>query len=122
MSVQTTEDSGAIVAKALSSVEEIATLPAVTVKIIDTVEDPNSTARDLQEVIKHDPALSVKVLKVVNSAFYGFPRRISRMSQAVVLLGSFEIRRLVLSTTVFSAFQGINGHYRTELIKPKSVK
>ena len=52
-----------IVTKALALIGEIATLPEVTVKIIEVVEDPKGTARNLHEVIKKDPALSAKVLK-----------------------------------------------------------
>ena len=60
MTVKAADTSKVVVAKALSSIGEIATLPEVTVKIIEIVEDPRSTARDLHEVIKHDPALSVR--------------------------------------------------------------
>ncbi len=67
MTTETADRTKQIVDKALASIGDIATLPEVTIKIIGIVEDPNSTARDLHNVIKNDPALSVKVLKVVNS-------------------------------------------------------
>ncbi len=106
MCVQTTEDSGTIIAQALSSVEEIATLPEVTVKIIDTVEDPNSTARDLQEVIKHDPALSMKVLKVVNSAFYGLPGQVADVDRAALLLGGAAVKNIAIAASLVRMFDG----------------
>ena len=61
MPVKTADTEKVIVDKAIAAVGDIATLPEVTIKIIETVEDPKSTARDLHEVIKNDPALSVKV-------------------------------------------------------------
>ena len=69
MPLQATEEPAKIVEKALAAIGEIATLPEITIRIIEIVEDPKSTARDLHDVIKNDPALSVEVLKVVNSAF-----------------------------------------------------
>ena len=63
MPVQTATDGNVVVSKALAVIGDIATLPEVTVKIIEIVEDPNSTAKDLHLVIKTDPALSAKVLK-----------------------------------------------------------
>ena len=68
MATQTTDDSKAIVNKALASFGELATLPEVTVKIIEVVENPDGTAQELHDVIKRDPALSAKLLKTVNSA------------------------------------------------------
>ena len=83
MSVETVDRAKQIVDKAIASIGDIATLPEVTIKIIHIVEDPKSTARDLHEVIKNDPALSIKVLKVVNSAFYGLPGQVASVDRAV---------------------------------------
>ena len=65
MPTQTADQAKQIVDKALASIGDIATLPEVTIKIIEIVEDARSTARDLHEVIKTDPALSVKVLRLL---------------------------------------------------------
>lgn len=80
------------VASAIADLGEIATLPEVTVKIIQVVENPKSTARDLHEVIKNDPALSARLLKVVNSAFYGLPGQIASVDRAIVLLGLSAVK------------------------------
>ena len=82
MTVETAERAKQIVDSAMASIGDIATLPEVTIKIIELVEDPKSTARDLHDVIKNDPALSVKVLKVVNSAFYGLPGQVASVDRA----------------------------------------
>ncbi|NIA21331.1 MAG: HDOD domain-containing protein [Anaerolineaceae bacterium] len=72
----------------LDRVAELNTLPEVTQRILAITEDPDASARDLNEVLKHDMALSAKLLRVVNSAFYGLPGRVSDLDRAIVLLGS----------------------------------
>ncbi len=94
------------VAKAVQQVTQIATLPEVTAKIIQIVEDPRSTTRDLQNIIKHDVALSAKILKVVNSAFYGLPRQVSSVDRAIVLLGLSTVKNIAVATSVTKLFGG----------------
>jgi HD-like signal output (HDOD) protein len=98
-------ESEAIVNKALAGLGEIATLPEVTVKIIETVENPRSTARDLHEIIKNDPALSAKILKVVNSAFYGLPGQIGSIDRAIVLLGLSAVKNIAIATSITRLFK-----------------
>jgi HD-like signal output (HDOD) protein len=94
------------VAKVIQQVTQIATLPEVTAKIIQIVEDPKSTARDLQNLIKHDVALSAKILKVVNSAFYGLPRQVSSVDRAIVLLGLSTVKNIAVATSMAKLFSG----------------
>jgi HD-like signal output (HDOD) protein len=94
------------VAKVIQQVTQIATLPEVTAKIIQIVEDPKSTARDLQNLIKHDVALSAKILKVVNSAFYGLPRQVSSVDRAIVLLGLSTVKNIAVATSMAKLFAG----------------
>ncbi len=94
------------VVKALQKITQIATLPEVTAKIIQVVEDPRSTAKDLKEIIKHDVALSTKILKVVNSAFYGLPRQISSVDRAIVLLGLSTVKNIAIATSMVKLFKG----------------
>ncbi len=107
MHVQT-EDNKAIVTKAIAAVGEIATLPEVTVKIIEVVEDPKGTARDLHNVIKQDPALSAKVLKVVNSAFYGLPGQVASVDRAIVLLGLSAVKNISIAASISRMFKSGN--------------
>lgn len=114
MTVETADNKAQqIVDKALSSLGGIATLPQVTIKIIEIVEDPKSTARDLHEVIKTDPALSVKVLKVVNSAFYGLPGQIANVDRAIVLLGLAAVKNIAIAASIARLFRGkrISEHF-----------
>ncbi len=106
MSVQTADNTKAIVEKALAAVGDLATLPEVTIKIIEIVEDAKSTARDLHGVIKNDPALSVKVLKVVNSAFYGLPGQVASVDRAIILLGLSAVKNIAIAASIARLFKG----------------
>lgn len=91
--------------KMLERVAELKTLPEVTQRILALTEDPSSSARDLNEVLKHDVALSVKLLRVVNSAFYGLPGRVADVDRAIVLLGFQAVRNLAIAATMASLFR-----------------
>lgn len=91
---------------ALAKIGEIATLPEVTTKIIQIVDDPKSTARDLHNIIKNDPALATKILKVVNSAFYGLPGQVSEIDRAIVLLGLSAVKNIAISASISRLFSG----------------
>ncbi len=106
MAVETADNTKIIVDKALAQIGDIATLPEVTIKIIQIVEDPKSTARDLHEVIKNDPALSVKVLKVVNSAFYGLPGQVASVDRAIILLGLSAVKNIAIAASIARLFKG----------------
>ena len=96
----------AIVAKAIQEISHIATLPEVTLKIIKLVEDPDSTAQDLNKVITNDPALGARILKVVNSAFYGLPGQIGSINRAIVLLGLNAVKNIAIAASLAKLFRG----------------
>jgi len=89
----------------LDRVVELNTLPEVTQKILSLTEDPSSSAHDLNEVLKHDMALSSKLLRVVNSAFYGLPGRVADVDRAIVLLGFQAVRNLAIAATMAALFR-----------------
>ena len=88
----------------ISRVEDLPTLPRTVLKITELVNDPKSSARDLARIITDDQVLAARLLKLVNSSFYGFPQRISTITGAIVLLGFDAIRNLLLTTSVFDLF------------------
>ncbi|MCG3178046.1 MAG: hypothetical protein BIFFINMI_00369 [Phycisphaerae bacterium] len=94
------------VERALDRLGEISTLPEVTLKIIETVEDPDSTARDLHEIVTHDLALSARILRVVNSAFYGLPGQIASIDRAIVLLGLNAVKNIAIAASLSRVFRG----------------
>src|SRR5205807_7106098 len=79
----------------------------VTVKIIQTVEDPKSSATQLHKIVAHDPALVTRILKVVNSAFYGLPGQIGSIDRAIVLLGLNAVKNIAVAASLGQLFRGV---------------
>ena len=102
----TSADTEAVVTAAIQEISHIATLPEVTMKIIKLVEDPDSTAQDLNNVISNDPALGARILKVVNSAFYGLPGQIGSINRAIVLLGLNAVKNIAIAASLAKLFRG----------------
>ncbi|UCD57729.1 MAG: HDOD domain-containing protein, partial [Candidatus Hydrogenedentota bacterium] len=95
-------------------ITEISTLPQVMVRIMEIITDEDSSATDLANEIAKDASLTAKILKMVNSAYYGFYREIVKVSDAVVVLGFSEIRRLSLAISVLDMFGGSRAKHRLE--------
>ncbi|MBW2582127.1 MAG: HDOD domain-containing protein [Deltaproteobacteria bacterium] len=87
--------------KIIEKIDDLPTLPRTVLKITELVNDPKSSAKDLARVITDDQVLTARLLKLVNSSFYGFPQRIPTVTGAIVLLGFDAIRNLLLTTSVF---------------------
>ncbi len=111
----------------ISRVDDLPTLPRTVLRITELVNDPKSSARDLARVITDDQVLAARLLKLVNSSFYGFPQRISTITGAIVLLGFDAIRNLLLTTSVFDLFTSRKkaGVFRQEqfwdIVTPRSA-
>jgi putative nucleotidyltransferase with HDIG domain len=106
MAVLTGQEQQQIVQTAVKGISHIATLPEITLRIIELVEDPSSTAQDLHNVIANDPALCSRILKVVNSAFYGLPRQIGSINRAIVLLGLNAVKNIAIAASLSKLFRG----------------
>jgi len=104
MAIPMHENMQAVVAKAIESLGEIGTLPETMTRIIEVVEDPRGTTDQLNDVISHDPALAARVLKLVNSAFYGLPGQVSDLRRAIILLGQAAVRDVAISTSLGHMF------------------
>lgn len=107
MLTATLPDKNEVVAAALKKVTTIATLPEVTAKIVATVEDPKSSAAQLHKIVAHDPALATRILKVVNSAFYGLPGQIGSVERAIVLLGLNAVKNIAVAASLGQLFRGV---------------
>ncbi len=97
----------------LNRVDALPTLPSVASHVLRIASNPDASAQDLTDVIMNDPSLTSTLLKIVNSAFYGFPQKIGTVKQAVVLLGTGEIVALAfgLSTAKLFAASHLKGIY-----------
>jgi len=94
------------IAAIVEDVDSLPSLPSIVMKLIEVVNAPDSSAEDAAELIEKDPALTSKMIRLANSAFYGIPRSISSVTSAVVVLGFNTIRSLVLSASVAKMFEG----------------
>ncbi len=91
----------------VKDVSELASLPEVSIKVNQMVDDPNSGVNEIGKVISQDPALSAQLLRIANSPFYGISGSIDSISRAVTVLGTQQIRDMVFSATATKAFEGI---------------
>jgi HD-like signal output (HDOD) protein len=90
--------------KAMGRVTEISSLPEITTKIVQVVEDQKATAHDMHEIVRTDPALAAKILKVVNSAFYGLPSQIASLDRAILMLGLSAVKNIALAASLSRLF------------------
>ncbi len=81
--------------------KKLPSFPQVAVKLLEASRDETVSLGDLAKILETDPGISVRVLEIVNSAFYGIGRQITKLSEAVSLLGLDEIKKIALGMTVF---------------------
>jgi len=93
----------------IKKVSDLPTLPAIAAELLRMVHDPRSSMPQLASIIERDPALSTKVLRVVNSPFYGLRQKIGDLDRALVILGMREIVNLVSGLLVFRTFSKHRG-------------
>jgi HD-like signal output (HDOD) protein len=112
-----------LVANAIKEISHIATLPEITLKIVELVEDPKSTAQDLHKVISNDPALCSRILKVVNSSFYGLPGQIGSINRAIVMLGLNAVKNIAIAASLAKLFRGgeLTAHFSARMLWEHSV-
>jgi len=87
--------------------DQLATLPEVFYKLNAAIEDPDCTFDDIGEIISIDPALTVRLMRIVNSAFYGFSTYVETVTHALTIIGTDQLTQLVLATSVLNQFRGI---------------
>jgi len=106
--------------KTAAKIEEISTLPQVLKEILDVTADPTSGAFDLQDILKSDPALTAKILKIANSAYYGLVQKVTNVKRAIIFLGFKTVKNLSVAVSVSDMFKSeetIMGYSRGELWK-----
>lgn len=96
--------------KITESIIGLPTLPTVVAKMIELVDNPRTSAASLARLIASDQALTARILKLANSAYYGFSREISTVNMAIVVLGFNTVKDMGLSLSVFDAFKSKQQH------------
>jgi len=81
--------------------------PILYYQLREKLDDPNSSFQDLADIVQTDTALSARLLKMVNSAFYGFAEKVDSLNHALNIIGTDQLTDLALAAIVTSKFQGI---------------
>ena len=85
--------------------DDLPTVPDVADRVIEILDDPDSSADDVRAVIERDAALTARILKVSNSAMYGIPSEISSVGQAISLIGARAVRNLVMAVAMREVYR-----------------
>lgn len=88
-------------------VGDLPTLPIVFQELFERMQDPDAQVSELSEIIAKDQALTAKILKLVNSAFYGHASQISTINRAVIIMGFQAVRSAALGVSVVEHFKGL---------------
>ena len=94
------------VLKKLDLVENLPTLPVIVRQIQKLIENPNSNMSQIALIITRDQSIAARVVRLVNSAFYGLGNKISSIQQAIMLLGLNTVKNLVIGVSVVKTFEG----------------
>lgn len=89
----------------LEKLNDIPTLPMVATRVTELINDPNSSSSDIADVLKKDQVLTAKVLKLINSPYYGIPGEVTDIRRALAYLGFNTLAQLVLSISIISLFK-----------------
>ncbi|MER3495610.1 MAG: hypothetical protein C4320_01560, partial [Armatimonadota bacterium] len=89
-----------------SQIRELPPLPTAVTKVLQASQDPMVPIEEIGKVISSDQALTTKILRTVNSSYYGLARQIANVTQAVVILGMEQVRNVTMASAAGGAFKG----------------
>jgi HD-like signal output (HDOD) protein len=98
----------------LKKVDDLPPLPDIVVRLLHASRDPEISTREMVELIKHDPALTFKVLRLCNSSYYGLPRKINSIQEALVYIGTDTLVNFILAGCLSSFYQQAQEGYGLE--------
>ncbi len=104
-------DSNPIVAKIISTMGELPASPAIVSTVMGLTSNLDTDVAQLGKVLSADQALSAKVLKLSNSSFYGRPKGVGTLKEAILILGFYTLRSLVVASSTHSLFKKKNESY-----------
>ena len=107
MSDQRVDNAEALV----KGIVDLPTLPQVITTLMTMLDDPDASVRDINNVMGKDQTLVAKMLKLVNSAFYAIPKRVTSVAQAIAILGFKTVKSIVLSASIIGMFDGDDEYF-----------
>ncbi len=99
------EESRKEIGRIIEATPEIKQLPMVARKIMAVVENPKSTAGDLEKIITSDQALTTRLLKIANSSFYGLLRKVNTLQRAILVIGFKQIKDIAISNAALNLYR-----------------
>lgn len=96
---------GSDVNKLLDEIHDLPAIPAVAMRVLQFAEADAGGAAELAEILSTDPALSAKLIKISNSAYYGFTRQFGTVREAVIVLGFKQVRQIAVAASIVDAFK-----------------
>ncbi len=98
-------DAPTLIRAAIARAGQLATLPEIALEVMRLADDPNCTGDDLDRVLSRDPALSARVLKIVNSAYYGQRREVTSIDTGIVVLGFAAVKNIAVAASLARMFR-----------------
>jgi HD-like signal output (HDOD) protein len=95
----------------VEEVRQLFSLPDVALRLNELVGNPDTTNKEIIDVLQLDTGLAATVLRLANSAWYGLPNKVDTLSRAITLIGHGALRDLVLAAAFIKRFQGIPGEF-----------
>jgi HD-like signal output (HDOD) protein len=92
----------------VARVEDLLSLPDAAIRLNAVLTDPDTSANDIADIVSLDPALAARVLRAVNSAYFGLRGRVDTITKAITMIGTSELHSLVLATSAALAFRNIS--------------
>ncbi|MDH3221937.1 MAG: HDOD domain-containing protein [Gammaproteobacteria bacterium] len=86
--------------------QDLPSLPEIYLRVSEQLENENSSVQQIGDTVQNDPAITTRVLKMVNSAFYGLPNQVSSIAQAVSLLGRERLKHILIGSVLRGVFSG----------------
>jgi HD-like signal output (HDOD) protein len=106
----------------VKSIIQLPALPSLALEVVDMVDNPKTSAQQLGRLISADQALAAKVLKIANSPFYGFPKKISTIDFAIIVLGFDALKEIVISIALVSSLQKkADNYFNTKIFWDHSI-
>lgn len=99
------------------SIIGLPTLPTVVSKMIELVDSPKTSATSLANLISTDQTITARILKMANSAYYGFSREVSTVNTAIVVMGFNSVKEMGLSLSVFDVFKDLSDTRHFDIAK-----
>lgn len=107
----------------VSRLTDVPSFPANYDELVGRIRDPESSVEQIAAVVARDPSMSAHILKLVNSAFFGLPRRVADIAEAVNFIGLETLRSLVLSAHIFHELRATNsGFFSFEAVRDHSLR